>query len=113
MGIEAAKFIPEGSEILMTMHDEGVSALEDRLRGAQDGLKEAGRNKVTWNVVITGSTVDESTEVIARELMAHPKCKFILCTSQADTEGAGNTRVYFSRLFLKHTVQIKSLKTGN
>ncbi|MBL7112716.1 MAG: sugar ABC transporter substrate-binding protein [Bacteroidales bacterium] len=89
LGNEAAKFIPDGSEILMTMHDEGVSALEDRLRGAQDGLKEAGRNNVIWKVVITGNTVAKSTEVINRELQANPQIKFVLCTGQADTEGAG------------------------
>ncbi len=89
MGNEAAKFIPDGSEILMTMHDKGVSALDDRLRGAQDGLREAGLENVKWKVVITGNTVAESAELIGRELHANPQIKFVLCTGQADTEGAG------------------------
>ena len=89
MGKEAAKFIPDGSEILMTRHDEGVSALNDRLRGAQDGLKEAGRENVKWKVVITGNTAAKSAEVIGRELRANSNIKFVLGTGQADTEGAG------------------------
>jgi len=89
MGLEAAKFIPDGSEILMTMHSAGVSALDDRLHGAQFGLKEAGRNNVKWKVVITGNTASESAEVITRELHANPQIKYILSTGQADTEGAG------------------------
>ncbi len=40
LGREAAKFIPDNSEIMMTMHDQGVSALEDRLHGIQEGLHE-------------------------------------------------------------------------
>ena len=89
LGREAAKFIPDGSEILMTMHDEGISALEDRLRGIQDGLKEAGKNNIKWKVVITGSSGAESAGVIGRELRANPNIKIVLCTGQADTEGAG------------------------
>jgi len=89
LGLEAAKFIPDGSEVLMTMHDEGISALEDRLRGAQDGLREAGRKNVTWKVVISGNTVAGSAEVIAKELKSNPRIKVVLCTGQADTEGAG------------------------
>lgn len=89
LGQKAAGFIPDGSEILMTMHDEGVSALEDRLRGAQDGLVEAGKTGISWRIVITGSTVAESTRVIAEELKSHPEIKYVLCTGQADTEGAG------------------------
>lgn len=89
MGKEAAVFIPDSSEILMTMHDAGVSALDDRLRGAQDGLIKAGRSNVRWKVVITGSTVAESAKTIASELKANPNIKYILCTGQADTESAG------------------------
>jgi simple sugar transport system substrate-binding protein len=91
MGKEAGKFIPDGSEILMTMHDKGVSALEDRLHGAQDGLREAGLSHVKWEVAITGNTVAGSSDVILRALQEHPQIKVILCTGQADTEGAGIT----------------------
>ena len=89
LGMEAAKFIPDGSEILMTMHDEGVSALDDRLQGAQDGLRESGLNEVKWEVAITGSTAEKSMEVISGKLHSNQKIKYVLCTGQADTEGAG------------------------
>jgi len=89
LGREAARSLTNGSHILMTMHDEGVSALYDRLRGAQDGLREAGLDQVSWKVVITGSTAEASSKVIAAELERDSLIRFVLCTGQADTEGAG------------------------
>ena len=86
LGRESLKFIPERARILMTLHAEGVSALDDRLRGAQEVLKERG---ITWTVVVTGNTSGESAEVVARELKANPDIRHVLCTGQADTEGAG------------------------
>lgn len=86
LGREAARFIPANSAVLMTMHAEGVSALEDRLRGAQEELKARG---VTWSVAITGNHAAESAQVIRRELERRPDVKFVVCTGQADTEGAG------------------------
>lgn len=46
----AFDFIPSGSEVLVTMHDAGVSALEERRRGIQDVLKQKG---IRWTVVVT------------------------------------------------------------
>jgi simple sugar transport system substrate-binding protein len=86
LGKTCAAFIPEKSHILMTMHAAGVSALEDRLRGAQEMLQPKG---ITWTVVITGNTPAESEKVITTALAKHSDIKFILCTGQADTEGAG------------------------
>jgi len=85
-GTQAAPFIAPNSQILMTMHDEGVSALEDRLHGAQEVLKDKG---VTWKVIITGSTAEASAGVVAKALKENPDIKVVLCTGQADTEGAG------------------------
>jgi len=86
LGKTCATVIPANSHILMTMHAAGVSALEDRLRGAQEMLKPKG---ITWTVAITGSTSTEAEGVITAELNKHPDIKFILGTGQADTEGAG------------------------
>jgi len=86
IGRECAKLIPENTHILMTMHDAGVSALEDRLHGAQSELKAKG---VTWTVVITGTSPIKAADIIAAELEKNPKIKFIIGTGQADTEGAG------------------------
>ncbi|MEI6297400.1 MAG: substrate-binding domain-containing protein [bacterium] len=86
LGRECAKFIPRGSHILMTMHAAGVSALEDRLHGAQEELQ---KNGITCTVAVTGNTAAESAQVITRELKGNPEIKFVLATGQADTEGAG------------------------
>ncbi|UCD27756.1 MAG: substrate-binding domain-containing protein [Planctomycetota bacterium] len=83
---EASSFIPDNSKILMTLHSAGVTSLDERLRGEQDVLKEKG---VTWKVVVSGIEPQKCAEVIARELKADPEIKIVLCTGQADTEGAG------------------------
>jgi simple sugar transport system substrate-binding protein len=78
--------IPEGAHVLMTMHDEGVSSLEDRLRGLQEAL-EAKNLKVT--VRVSGNDAEQGAEVIRQELERNPKIRIVLCTGQADTEAAG------------------------
>ena len=82
----ALPFIPEGSHILMTLHDEGVSALDDRLRGEQDVLRE---KSVSWTVVVTGNDPEKASRVIAEALQKDPRIKTVLSTGQADTEAAG------------------------
>lgn len=78
--------IPPGAEVLMTMHDEGVSSLEDRLRGLQDELRSKG---VRWTVCVTGNEAAQGVEVITAALRAHPDIRIVLGTGQADTEAAG------------------------
>ncbi len=97
MGTEALEYIPEGSRVLMTMHDEGVSALEDRLRGAQEILK---KKNITWNVAITGNSAEKSAASIEKELKDNPAIRHVLCTGQADTEGAG---IAIEKTFGGHT----------
>ena len=80
--------IPSGAHVLMTMHDEGVSALEDRLHGMQEVLKGKG---VTWTVVISGNEAAKGAERIHETLRQHPDIRVILGTGQADTEAAGRT----------------------
>ena len=86
VGRRCAEYLPAGSHILMTQHASGVSALDDRLRGEQE---ELGKKAITWTVVVTGNTAAESAEVIARELKKNRQIRFVVCTGQADTEGAG------------------------
>ena len=78
--------IKPGSHVLMTMHDEGVSALEDRLRGMQDVLK---KKNIRWTVRITGNHAAKGMEVINQTLRENPDIRVVLCTGQADTEAAG------------------------
>jgi len=81
-----ASDIPEGSRVLMTMHDSGVSALEDRLKGLQD---ELGKRNINWTVAITGNDASQGVQVIANVLREHPDIRVVLGTGQADTEAAG------------------------
>jgi len=78
--------VPSGSHVLMTMHDRGVSALEDRLRGMQDVLK---KKNVRWTVRVTGNDAAAGTDVVAKTLAENPDIRIVLCTGQADTEAAG------------------------
>ncbi len=78
--------IPDNRRVLMTMHDEGISALEDRLRGLQDVLKKKG---VQWEVKVTGNDPVKGAKVIADALKANPDIRIVLATGQADTEAAG------------------------
>jgi len=86
LGKYVLPFIPENSSVLLTMHDEGVSALEDRLHGLQNILKT--RN-IQWEVIITGNKSQIGAEVIAEYLKTHPQIHIILGTGQSDTEAAG------------------------
>ncbi len=78
--------ISDNAHVLMTMHDEGVSALEDRLAGEQAILK--GKN-VRWTVIVSGNDPVEGADVIAQALKAHPDIRIVLGTGQSDTEAAG------------------------
>jgi simple sugar transport system substrate-binding protein len=78
--------IPENAQILMTMHDEGVSALEDRLNGIQNVLRQ---KNIKPMVIITGNDSKKGLEVIANALKENPGIQIILSTGQADTEAAG------------------------
>jgi simple sugar transport system substrate-binding protein len=60
--------------------------LDDRLKGAQDVLKEKG---ITWEVVVTGIVPEKAVRLIAKALQANPEIKAVLCTGQVDTEAAG------------------------
>ncbi|MCI0499076.1 MAG: substrate-binding domain-containing protein [Planctomycetales bacterium] len=79
-------FIPNGAHVLITMHDEGVSALEDRLRGIQEVLSE---KDIRSTVIISGLDSETGAAVIAEALNVHPDIRGILGTGQSDTEAAG------------------------
>ena len=86
LGKRALAYIPQTSHVLITMNDKGVSALEDRVRGIQNILQT---KNITWTVMITGTTAAWSAQAITRKLKKNPDIRHILCTGQADTEGAG------------------------
>ena len=82
----ALKFIPDGTDVLITKHDAGITALDERGRGIQDVLKKA---KIKSTVVITTPHPHKAEEVVAKALHENPRIKTVLATGQADTEGAG------------------------
>ena len=49
----------------MTKHDNGVSALEDRLLGAQEVLKP---KNITWTTIVTGNDAQRGAEIVAKAL---------------------------------------------
>jgi simple sugar transport system substrate-binding protein len=78
--------IPANAQVLITMHDEGVSALEDRRDGIQSILKQ---KNVVSTVIIPGNVSSKGVDVIAKALNENPGIRIILGTGQADTEAAG------------------------
>ena len=87
LGERAASHLPEGARVLITMHDEGISALEDRARGIQEAIGPA--RQATWDTAVTGIDPEKAAEIIEAKLQGDPTIRAVLCTGQADTEGAG------------------------
>ena len=82
----ALAFIPKGTDVLITQHDAGITALDERARGIQDVLKA---NKIKWKLVVTTPHPHQAEAIIVKALKANPQIKTVLATGQADTEGAG------------------------
>ena len=87
LGERAAEYLTDGAKVLITMHDEGISALEDRARGIQEVIAET--RQATWDTVVTGIDPERAAEIIGEKLAADPAIGAVLGTGQADTEGAG------------------------
>ena len=86
IGANIGNKIPDGSKVLVPIHSEGISALDERARGIRDGL--ANKN-LDFESVVTGIEVEDGFRVISEKLKTDPEIKIVLCTGQADTEGAG------------------------
>lgn len=86
LATRAIDLIPENTEVLITKHDEGITALDQRARGIQDVLK---KHHIKWHEVVTTPHPLKAKGIIAETLNRHPKIKTVLATGQADTEGAG------------------------
>jgi simple sugar transport system substrate-binding protein len=86
VGAETLKFIPPGGKVLLTQHDAGVSALDERLQGIREVLNS---KSIPSKVVISGNDASKAVDIIAQELKADSSIKVVLGTGQADTEAAG------------------------
>ena len=94
LGQRTADRIPPGSTVILTMHDAGISALEQR----RDGLKEAlSRHGIRWIETITGHEPEAAARHIMDVLSANPDASAVLATGQADTEGAALAAERFDR----------------
>jgi simple sugar transport system substrate-binding protein len=78
--------IPDNAHILLTMHDAGISALEDRQRGIQDILKS---KNIQWTTLVTGNDSAKGADLVAAALKEHPDIRIVLGSGQSDTEAAG------------------------
>lgn len=78
--------IGEGATVLVTQHDPGVSALEDRAAGIKEVL--ATRNAVVIDRILVNDA-QKAKALILRELEANPDISAVIATGNADTEGAG------------------------
>jgi simple sugar transport system substrate-binding protein len=80
----AAGKINKNAAVLVTMHDSGVAALDERLRGIKDGLSGLD---LTIQTIVSGNTPELARDRILESLEAGITA--ILCTGQSDTHGAG------------------------
>jgi simple sugar transport system substrate-binding protein len=78
--------IPNSAHVVATLHDRGISALDERLRGIQEALKA---KDVRWTIVVTGNDTAEAEKRIADALRKDPEIRVVFGTGQADTEAAG------------------------
>jgi simple sugar transport system substrate-binding protein len=80
----ALPYLRKGAKVLACMHDSGVGALEERLRGIRDGLESLNLNIKT---IISGNTPELAKETVLANLDGDTEA--VLCTGQSDTHGAG------------------------
>jgi simple sugar transport system substrate-binding protein len=71
--------------VLATLHSKGISALEERLAGIQEGLCELD---LEWIIAVTGTNSKEAANVALEVLRKDSQICAVIGTGQADTEGA-------------------------
>jgi simple sugar transport system substrate-binding protein len=86
LATHALSEIPDEAHILITKHDNGVSALDDRVRGIQEVLKT---KKITWSSVITGNDAKAGAEKVSKFLRDNPDVRIVIGSGQSDTEADG------------------------
>jgi simple sugar transport system substrate-binding protein len=85
LGRRAVAHIPRGAKVLATVHDDGVSALDERLAGVREALEAHGAEVMRLCV---GQNPERGAKLILEALVKRP-VSAILGTGQADTEAAG------------------------
>ena len=85
LGRRAAGSIPKGSKVIITVHDDGVWALEERMAGIKAALSD---QDIEWKVVCTGQEPIKGAERLREALGAFPAIA-LLGTGNGDTEACG------------------------
>jgi len=82
-GKQAFEHLQENTTVMITMHDEGVSALEERIAGIMDII---GQKNLNIKKIVSGNTPELARDTILKHI--DPDVTAILCTGQSDTHGA-------------------------
>jgi simple sugar transport system substrate-binding protein len=85
LGHRAAAHIPQGANVLATVHDDGVSALDERFAGVREALEAHGAQ---LERLCVGQNPERGAKLILEALAKRPVAA-IVGTGQADTEAAG------------------------
>jgi simple sugar transport system substrate-binding protein len=86
LGIRAAAKLPSGSRVLFTKHDEGITALDERVAGAREALKVKG---IDGKVLVTGPELEKAEKTIEAALREDPALAAVISSGQTDTQAAG------------------------
>ncbi|MET3925826.1 substrate-binding domain-containing protein [Devosia sp. 2618] len=85
LGRRAAATLADGDKVIITMHDEGVGALEQRGAGIARGLSDRNAN---IRYVVTGREPHKGADLLQSVLKDFP-ARVIIGTGQPDSEAAG------------------------
>jgi len=85
LGQRAAAVLKRGDKVIITVHDDGVWALEQRLSGIRAALEPID---VEWKLVATGQEPKKGAARLREVLAAFP-ARALLGTGQGDTEACG------------------------
>jgi simple sugar transport system substrate-binding protein len=75
MGREIIKLLPAGGQVLLCEHTAGAFNLEERLRGVEEVLAQAGKFQV--QVLATSTDLVKANSLIAGYFQGHPQTKGI------------------------------------
>lgn len=82
----AAPLIPDHSRVLLTVHHDKPTVMDQRYQGIRDGLKD---KDIIWETVLTGGDTEEMRRTLTEKLQANPGIRAVFATGLADTEAAG------------------------
>jgi simple sugar transport system substrate-binding protein len=85
LGRRVVSHIPRGAKVLVTVHDDGVSALDERFAGVREALEAHDADVARLRVGLNS----ERGALVVLDALATRPASAIVGTGQADTEAAG------------------------